>query len=104
MSETKFTKGEWNFNQEIEVDDSLVIVDDNHKVIAYLESECVFDGSGYFNNMTDEQEANAHLIAAAPEMYEALELLSSMSSEDAKLYLENSSDLVDLLAKARGEQ
>ncbi|AUS02130.1 hypothetical protein NVP2095A_49 [Vibrio phage 2.095.A._10N.286.46.E10] len=46
---------------------------------------------------------DAHLIASAPEMYEMLRALSEMCSEDAKFYLESSSDVIDLLAKARGE-
>ncbi|CAH9012540.1 putative coil containing protein [Vibrio phage 199E37-1] len=101
MSEAKFTRGGWNFNQEIEVDDSMVIVDDNYNVITYLHSGCVFDGSGYFNKMNDEQEANANLIAAAPEMYEMLESLAKAIVHD-KNYA-TAKPVFDLLAKARGE-
>ena len=51
--------------------------------------------------MLDNKTAPKYKVAS--DMYEMLESLSKMSTEDAKLYLENSSDLVDLLAKARGE-
>lgn len=100
MKEAKFTKGGWNFNPEAEVDDSMVITDDNYKPIAYLETNSVFDGSGYINQLTDEQDANAHLIAVAPEMYHALQSIVD-SGEIDNLATHNT--IVDLLAKARGE-
>lgn len=50
---------------------------------------------------SQEKIANAHLIAAAPEMYAALKLISDLSILDADKGL---SSLVDeLLVKARGE-
>ena len=52
---------------------------------------------------SDEFIANANLIAAAPEMYEMLKYLTDMNPEDTKLYIENSDDILNLLAKARGE-
>jgi hypothetical protein len=42
-------------------------------------------------------------IAALEEVYEMLNDLSKMSGEDVRLYIENSSDISKLLAKARGE-
>ena len=42
-------------------------------------------------------------IAALEEVYEMLNDLSKMSDEDVRLYIENSSDISKLLAKARGE-
>lgn len=96
MSKAKFTQGPWSeyfgSGNIIEVHNS-----DGLEVINWQG----FDGNGNFSNL--EIEANAQLIAAAPEMYEMIERLTKISSEDAKLYLENSSDLIDLLAKARGE-
>ena len=58
----------------------------------------------YGPGATVEQIANNHLISTVPEMYAMLRSLSEMSSEDAKLYLENTSEITELLAKARGEQ
>lgn len=107
MREAKFTKGQWNFNPEMEIDDSMVITDDNYNPIAYLETNSVFDGSGYVNQLTDEQDANAHLIAAAPELYETLEKIMKHLNHgcgDAIEYLNNSDYCINkLLAKARGE-
>lgn len=59
------------------------------------------DNEGFISS--DEFKANASLIAVAPEMYEMLKYLTDMNSEDAKLYIENTDDILKLLAKARGE-
>lgn len=51
----------------------------------------------------EERDANTNLIAAAPEMYEMLEMLTSMPTYDAKHFLESDDSILKLLAKARGE-
>ena len=90
MSEAKFTKGPW------------VARTDEYEgiktAVVYLGNDGGFDLS-----RAPDCIANAKLIAKAPEMYEMLKLLTEMSSEDAKLYLENTSDIVDLLKQVRGE-
>jgi hypothetical protein len=64
--ETKWTKGPWvatprgTYN-DFDGDSSLILGDDCTQRIAIIQ-----------NDGTDEDEANAHLIAAAPELYEAL--------------------------------
>jgi hypothetical protein len=76
--ETKFTPGPWK------------AVFDDRKI--YIE------GIGV---PTDKNEkANAHLIAAAPELYEALEALLSYKT-DAPLYFQENGRAA--LKKARGE-
>ncbi len=100
MTEAKFTKGPWvlidgQFSSEVEITTENRQENSKGKI---CEMDIYFGGGHGI-----EQPANAHLIAAAPEMYEMLRALSEMSSEDAKLYLEGSSDVIDLLAKARGE-
>ena len=50
-----------------------------------------------------EQEFNAHLLAAAPELYEALEGLMDDLSLRAKMRGEVVENAFDALAKARGE-
>ena len=59
-------------------------------------------------DMKDEatSDANAHLIAAAPELYEALDMLMDASGpgDSAQLLAEERENIIGLLAKARGEQ
>ena len=52
------------------------------------------------------QQANAHLVAAAPELYEALDMLmeSTGPGDAAHLLAEERANIMALLAKARGEQ
>ena len=90
MSDAKFTKGVWVIKEAIAYKNQIRVKDKKGK-----------QGKIIGNIRTRD---DAYLIAAAPEMYEMLKSLSEMSSEDAKLYLENSSDVVELLAKARGEK
>jgi len=46
-----------------------------------------------------DQKANAHLISAAPEMYEELEGVVDLIDHDGKI-----DQILSLLAKARGEK
>jgi hypothetical protein len=81
MNDTKFTPGPWHtWYEEMEIS----IYDQNSDLICGPIKQC------------PEQEANAHLIAAAPDMYKALEEIEhsdELASHIAK----------DALAKARGE-
>ena len=98
MSETKFTKGDWQARKGFimvslplcgEAEAHIIDGPDNMD-IAYLPK-------GYPNS-----KANAHLIAAAPELYEALEAMVKIT----ETYCDEP-DEVDVaraaLAKARGE-
>ena len=72
MTDTKFTKGEWkliaeNKNSSICSTSSghfHIETDDTHKFISIQ------------NEHKEESEANAHLIAAAPDMYKMIESLT----------------------------
>ena len=97
MGEAKFTKGEWV----------------SHDKRPYCNGFSIFAGSQYVafvgdsDNVT-ECETNAHLIAAAPEMYEMLSSLRDGIEnviESEGWYFEDATlDSIDsLLAKARGE-
>ena len=118
MSEAKFTKGEWKASC-VKVDGKEVRNGWGVNVGgATLAS--VYTGSTY-GVVHEQQKANAHLIAAAPDMYEALVLmirytnmledqLLSRRVEVTTLYLDNKNeqppeDIAELaLAKARGEK
>lgn len=89
MSETKFTPGPWDKFD-------LIIgrmIDNRHRytsIASIYESEPGYDG---------EDKANANLIAAAPDLYEALELVyNQMDYWDV-----GHDEAREALAKARGE-
>lgn len=87
---SEFTKGPWVVNKTgIHWNNpSLCNIE-----IAFGEiGECICD--------TVYEEADAHLIAAAPELYEKLDELQKLLSDE---YLQTSLDIRNLLAKARGE-
>lgn len=97
MSEEKFTQGEWSVSDQREIDGidyDYSIVDDGGWYIAHIE-----------NCSLKEDEANAALIAAAPEMYRMLKYLADgvrwggIQHTDRSLALE----IENLLKKARGE-
>jgi len=90
MSDTKFTKGEWF------ISDSTTNKDIS---IWSSESNCITSiNYGFWDeNHQDELKANAHLIAAAPDMYKALEALSKGEG------LQPGTTIESILIKARGE-
>ena len=100
MSEAKFTKGEWIASREcsIEQSDYEVIVTD-------------YNEEGFQLIAHGALEHDAHLIAAAPEMYAMLvefeEFTSKMHYQGRSLTVKESIRLNKmtnkLLAKARGE-
>ncbi|CAM0106266.1 hypothetical protein MYOV065v1_p0027 [Vibrio phage PS15B.2] len=97
MSESKFTKGEWSLNAtdfygEFDLTTQERIEDSK---VAILTIDTSY--SGYIG---DEQKANAHLIAAAPEMYELIKEFLDYADPCHPI-----SDMANkLLAKARGEK
>ena len=85
---TERTQGDWKWREIVAASPD----DSDHVVLG----EVFVDGSGYpFDN---HAEANARLIAAAPELYEALELYLNHGAMMAREKAEAA------LAKARGEQ
>lgn len=82
MSETKFTKGDWA------VEDGRVVVCGDFKV--------AYSYSGSSVPFIEHIKSNAHLIAAAPEMYKFLDDLANGRGIDYPIE--------KLLAKARGEK
>lgn len=100
MTEPKFTKGPWGLDVGFESSrpgdfDEYWQVHDGHDAIA-CSANC------YAGN----REANAHLIAAAPDLYEALQAcLNFMENTESELgfSLESADQARATLAKARGE-
>lgn len=97
MNETKFTKGPWFLENMPDVSPTVFNV--GPKPYGYSqrnEIECVC------TTYRDESGSNAHLIAAAPEMYEMLE---EVLREQKANFGDNHGDprIEKLLAKARGE-
>lgn len=95
-NEANFTKGEWKiFNERVGVVDNSDTQSFGMMMeVAYIDM---------YNFGEDQGKANSNLIAAAPEMYEMLEMLISMPTYDAKHFLESDDSILKLLAKARGE-
>lgn len=100
MSKAKFTKGKWVVSsvtvngERVENSWSVSV---NGFLLANVRSGATFC-------VVDEiQKANAHLIAAAPEMYEMLEKIHDSMAGNGE-YGEFCFDVKELLAKARGEK
>lgn len=130
MSKTKFTPGPWVSDLRggccavypaSKEADSNVIQSSDERNIFYSSKNNSFDGISW--TMCEEAQANAALIAAAPEMYEMIESLASelnsmIEKENERLRKSISSTDLDppdyydqesiheafkLLSKARGE-
>lgn len=91
--EAKFTKGEWWVNNIGKHHSNPNI--DNLQICYSLEEECICD--------TVYQLSDAHLIAAAPDMYAMLEMAMNILSGDDYTNEVSTDDIKALLAKARGE-
>ncbi len=107
MREPKFTKAPWTacFTTESNVPVSFHIAASPHgSCLPILECRWPWKTG---KERTEELTANAHLVAAAPELYEALEgaedilsILFRKSDESAQVLLRR---VQSALAKARGE-
>jgi len=72
----KYTKGPWHVEYELDENREKT----NVIFVAHPETECDMTAIAHLYNIleTDEKnKANAYLIAAAPEMYEALKVIAS---------------------------
>lgn len=102
MSEAKFAKGNWKvFNSGSQFAVGPLSSDNDQSygmmnVVSWIEK---------FDYFTEEQsEANAHLISAAPEMYDILDEIIKYSKTNGDYLLPVCvEELESLLAKARGE-
>lgn len=103
MCEDKFTKGVWFIEKGANWNDdcwAISVKRDYDDSIHHCFAEVVYKMEHEDSN--PELEANAHLIAAAPEMYEILSAISDCI-ELGQTEALNAFDIEKLLAKARGE-
>jgi len=100
MSEAKFTKRPWKIDESYLT--MLAISNANGVSVAEVDSAGFYGGEyGDWEIFpTEEQMANAHLIAAAPEMYYLLQELCDVLGSN---YSDDIDRIESLLAKARGE-
>ena len=90
MSKGKFTKGPWRIDE----------FRDFASIMAGYTEICYIDD----DLNCDKVRANARLIAAAPEMYELLELLDNYLAINGGLNDRMTTEISKLLKKVRGEE
>lgn len=106
MTEAKFTKGPWVSYGSGVATEAYGLKPDRtygHGCGATFVC-CLNDGEYHEYKDREEQEANAHLISAAPDMYEALEDAAMEIRHLARGTTDSYDAIMALLAKARGEQ
>ncbi|MCK5610701.1 hypothetical protein KAR91_53000 [Candidatus Pacearchaeota archaeon] len=96
------TKGTWKYYKDF----SAVCAVKGHNLISIAD----FGKSGVYE--TEEREANAHLIAASPELLEACKLIlncinsynicDQINTEEAKELAETASEVYKAITKAEG--
>lgn len=114
MAEAKFTKGEWFIEKDANWNDdcwAISVKRDYDDSIHHCFAEVTYKMEHEVRNI--ELEANAHLIAAAPEMYEEIEreysallheIQNCINPEKVKILRTVADRKSKILAKARGEQ
>ncbi len=109
MSKEAFTPGPWRVEYETTLVWGNCDQEDTSSCgMGYPIAEARITPSGYWAKKPDcfEGEANAHLIAAAPELYEAVLKALSYIENTERLWgitLSSGDELRAVLAKARGE-
>jgi hypothetical protein len=106
MNNPKFTKGPWHWSPYKDVDGFYGLYSGDQPVVYPQRCNDGDDGNAWFS--TDESyygetaltEADSHLIAAAPEMYD---MLASIENDDNKIPAWLWDKIQATLAKARGE-
>lgn len=96
MKDTKFTNGPWFIENNF---CTLDVSSKDNGIVCSV--ECGYQLSEQLIDPSDEEQANAHLITAAPDMYALLvELVKSVENDcsDFSMFAVKS-----LLSKARGE-
>ncbi len=99
MSDEKFTQGEWEV-VHASSHHGYYVQDDNGVTVCDL--YYMSNGRHYHHQNKFDAKPNAHLIAAAPEMYRLLETISDYYKLTGG-ECHHESEIESLLAKARGE-
>lgn len=94
MKETKFTKRDWCVVTDPDSEHYCLTVDCG----GIMRINVITSATDITFSESIERTANAHLIAAAPEMYEMLESLADQ--DECQMF---KVEIAKLLAKARGE-
>lgn len=118
MINTDYTKGEWEFTEELGADFSMIAGERN--VVCGLPNPIPSGDENYDKQELEEMRANAHLISAAPDMYELiLALRKNMENElritdkafgygifirDTEWRRVYEGAIIEVLAKAEGKQ
>ena len=93
MTETKWTPGPWAVDRPSDPNQRMYIVREfNWRLVASMEN------GNKFLAWAEETSANANLIAAAPDMYAALKMVSGMDLHHEVLAVVDAA-----MRKARGE-
>jgi len=95
MSEPKWTPGPWRYE---EFPSREVLLKRRHWAVGQVNAPARGVGLAF-----GETDANARLIAAAPELYDELENARAIIAGEAPQYGEAITRIDALLAKARGE-
>lgn len=107
MSEAKFTKGPWHWSPYKDVDGFYGLYSGDQPVVYPQRCNDGDDGNAWFSSdesyygETALTEADAHLIAAAPDMYDFIDYVAKCHLKEGT---QVHSDAMSMLAKARGEQ
>lgn len=109
MKEFKGTPGKWSFSHGSASDDNVACIEINSSEslheIAYLQSTPSSIGK-YEQTSFDKTIANAHLIAAAPDLLEALQAMLSKAYKQNwnDQYPDEVSKAQEAISKALGEE
>ena len=90
MSNIKFTPGPWHVSRQFANQLPLIYDQNGH---------CVASADAYYKRERPESEANAHLIAAAPDLLEALK---NIENDDGRIPEKIWNMRNDAIARAEG--
>jgi hypothetical protein len=101
-NQPSFTKGIWSQSHRKQMDGMYItqVYDDKGESICNLNWHAVDEGNGVTST---DREANAQLIAEAPELYAELEMVCKSVSETGTVHPFDCIRIGQLLAKIRGE-
>lgn len=101
--EIKFTPGPWDIDFDVDQSPSIWIEAKSNVGVCKIEPCSYDDGLGH--RLTDEDWANARLIAAAPELLVALRAIvtaAELHGADSVVFFEARNQALEAIAKAEG--